>query len=38
LASISPITSQTLRELGYEPTVEATTYTMDGIIEAILGA
>jgi len=38
LASISPITSQTLRELGYEPAVEATTYTMDGIVEAILGA
>ncbi|HEY2839839.1 MAG TPA: uroporphyrinogen-III C-methyltransferase, partial [Pirellulales bacterium] len=38
LASISPITCQTLRELGYEPAVEATTYTMDGIIEAILSA
>lgn len=36
LVSISPITSDTLRELGYEPTVEAKVYTMDGIVEAIL--
>jgi uroporphyrinogen III methyltransferase/synthase len=38
LASISPITSATLRELGYEPTVEATTYTMQGVADAILNA
>lgn len=38
LASISPITSQTLREQGYEPAVEATDYTMDGVIDAILRA
>lgn len=35
LVSISPITSQTLRELGFEPTAEATVYNMDGIIEAM---
>ncbi len=35
LASISPITSATLRELGYEPAVEASTYTMAGVAEAI---
>jgi uroporphyrinogen III methyltransferase/synthase len=35
LASISPITSATLRELGYAPTVEATEYTMQGVVEAI---
>lgn len=38
LASISPITSQTLRELGYEPAAEATVYTTDGVIDAILTA
>jgi uroporphyrinogen III methyltransferase/synthase len=36
LASISPITSATLRQLGYEPAVEASRYTMDGLVEAIL--
>lgn len=35
LASISPITSATLRELGYEPAVEATEATMVGVVEAI---
>jgi uroporphyrinogen III methyltransferase/synthase len=38
LASISPITSQTLRELGFEPTVEATEYTMPGLVDAIVQA
>lgn len=38
LASISPITSQTLRECGLEPTVEAKEYTADGVIDAILAA
>jgi uroporphyrinogen III methyltransferase/synthase len=38
LASISPITSGVLRELGHPPAVEASEYTMDGLIEAILGA
>ncbi|MCL4204317.1 MAG: uroporphyrinogen-III C-methyltransferase [Pirellulaceae bacterium] len=36
LASISPITSSTLNELGYEPTAEATRYTIEGIVDAIL--
>ena len=38
LASISPITSGTLRQLGYPPSAEATDYTMDGIVEAIVSA
>lgn len=38
LASISPITSATLRDLGYPPTVEARTYTMAGLVEAICQA
>jgi len=37
LASISPVTSQVLRELGYEPAAEATEYTMTGLVEAIKG-
>ena len=36
LASISPITSGVLRELGYPPAVEAAPYTTDGLIEAVL--
>ena len=35
LASISPVTSTTLRELGYEPAVEAAEYTMPGLAAAI---
>jgi uroporphyrinogen III methyltransferase / synthase len=35
LVSISPITSATLRELGYEPAAEAKEYTMDGVVAAI---
>ena len=35
LASISPITSATLRTLGHEPAAEATEYTMDGVVRAI---
>jgi uroporphyrinogen III methyltransferase/synthase len=38
LASISPITSGTLRELGHPPAAEATVYTMDGVVEAIISA
>jgi uroporphyrinogen III methyltransferase/synthase len=38
LASISPLTSEALRGLGYEPTVEATAHTMKGIADAILEA
>jgi uroporphyrinogen III methyltransferase/synthase len=35
LASISPIASATLRELGFEPAVEAKEYTMVGVVAAI---
>ncbi|MEM7313809.1 MAG: uroporphyrinogen-III synthase, partial [Planctomycetota bacterium] len=38
LVSISPVTSATLRELGHEPTVEAATYTMEGVVDAIAEA
>jgi len=38
LATISPITSATLRELGYQPTVEATVHSMDGLVRAICRA
>jgi len=37
-ASIGPVTSQTLRELGVEPAVEASPHTTEGLIEAILHA
>jgi len=36
LASISPVTSQTLRELGYPPAAEATEYTMAGLVAAMV--
>ncbi len=36
LASISPITTSTLRQLGYEPAVEAQEQTMTGVVQAIL--
>ncbi len=35
IASLSPVTSQTLHELGYEVSVEADPYTMQGLIDAI---
>ncbi len=35
LASISPITTGALQELGYSASAEASEYTMDGIVEAI---
>lgn len=35
LASISPITSATLRELGFEPAAESTEYTMPSVVAAI---
>ena len=38
LASISPITSQTLREQGLSPAVEAEQYTMQGLVAAIVQA
>ena len=36
LASISPITSQALRDCGLEPTVEAAEHTTDGIVQAMI--
>ena len=36
LASISPVTTGTLNELGFSPSAEALEYTMDGVVEAIL--
>ncbi|NIL98096.1 MAG: uroporphyrinogen-III C-methyltransferase [Planctomycetales bacterium] len=36
VASISPVTSETLRELGYPPHVEAVDYTTDGLIDAMV--
>lgn len=38
LASISPITSGTLRELGFEPAAEATVYTIEGLVQAIVNS
>lgn len=38
LASISPITSATLRELGFEPSTEASEFTAEGVVDAILAA
>ena len=38
LASIGPITTTTLKDLGLTPTIEATTHTIDGLVEAILSA
>lgn len=37
LASISPLTSATLEELGYTAAAEAGTYTMAGLVEALSG-
>lgn len=36
LASIGPITSQALRDLGLEPSVEATAATIDALIQSLL--
>jgi uroporphyrinogen III methyltransferase / synthase len=36
IASIGPITSKTIRECIFEPTVEARTFTIAGLVEAIL--
>lgn len=36
LVSLSPLTSQTLRRLGYEPAAEAAAATMQGLVHAIL--
>ena len=37
LASISPVTSGVLRELGWEPAAEAAQYTMEGVVSAMTG-
>jgi len=36
VASIGPVTSATARDLGIEVTVEASVFTVDGVVEAIL--
>jgi len=36
LASIGPITTQTLKELGLEPAVQADTFNIAGLIDAIV--
>ena len=36
IVSISPVTSATLRELGFQPAAEAVSYTMSGVVDAIL--
>ena len=38
LASISPLTSSVLNDLGYQPAAEASPHTMAGLVEAILRA
>ena len=35
LASIGPVTSETLRKAGFPPTLEAHEFTMDGLVKAI---
>jgi uroporphyrinogen III methyltransferase/synthase len=35
LASIGPITTATLRQLGLEPTVQADTFNLDGLLAAM---
>jgi uroporphyrinogen-III synthase len=35
LASIGPVTSETLKQSGFPPTIEAREYTMDGLVAAI---
>jgi uroporphyrinogen III methyltransferase/synthase len=36
LASIGPVTSETLRELGHEPAFEAERHDIDGLVEALI--
>jgi uroporphyrinogen III methyltransferase/synthase len=38
IVSISPLTSATLKELGYEPTFEASPHTVDGLLDTLLPA
>jgi len=35
LASIGPVTSETLKQAGFPPTIEAIEYTMEGLVDAI---
>ncbi|MDK1031224.1 MAG: uroporphyrinogen-III synthase, partial [Planctomycetia bacterium] len=37
IASIGPSTSAAVRDAGFAPAVEATEYTIDGLVEAIVG-
>ncbi len=36
IVSISPLTTATLKELGYDPAFEATPHTVDGMVKALL--
>jgi uroporphyrinogen III methyltransferase/synthase len=36
LVAISPVTSGTLRDLGFSPAAEAVDYTMEGVVQAII--
>jgi uroporphyrinogen III methyltransferase/synthase len=36
LVTISPVTSAAVREFGFEPAAEATEYTVDGVINAVM--
>ncbi|MCC7351784.1 MAG: uroporphyrinogen-III C-methyltransferase [Phycisphaerales bacterium] len=38
IASIGPVTTATLKELGIEPTVEARTFNLDGLVDAMVAA
>jgi uroporphyrinogen-III synthase len=38
IVSISPLTTATLKELGYDPAIQATPHTVDGMIGALLGS
>lgn len=37
IASIGPVTSETIRNCGFEPHIEAKVFTIDGLIEAVIG-
>ena len=36
LASIGPITTSTLRELGLEPTVQADVFNVEGLVQSLV--
>jgi uroporphyrinogen III methyltransferase/synthase len=36
VVSIGPVTSETLREHGFEPHIEAQRHDVDGVLEALL--